>query len=71
VDKVLRCECGFEARASDEEGLVAQVRRHATETHGMMLSHDDALLVAFRAELDQQAHRGPSSPDSQTHEEER
>jgi hypothetical protein len=71
VDRVLRCECGFEARASDEEGLVAEVRRHANETHGMALSHDDALLLAFRAELDQHTGRSPSSPDSDTDEEER
>jgi hypothetical protein len=54
VDKVLRCECGFEARAADEEGLVAQIRSHATETHGMALSRDDALLLAFQAVLDNQ-----------------
>ena len=29
VGAVIRCECGFEARAADEEGLVAEVRRHA------------------------------------------
>ena len=49
---MLHCECGFEARAADEEGLVAEVRRHAREAHGMALSHDEALLLAFRAELD-------------------
>jgi Protein of unknown function (DUF1059) len=55
VDKVLQCDCGFEARAADEDGLVAEVRRHAREAHGMTLSHDEALLLAFRAELDQEA----------------
>ena len=55
VDKVLHCDCGFEARAADEEGLVAEVRRHAWEAHGMALSHDEALLLAFRAELDEEA----------------
>jgi hypothetical protein len=71
VDRVLRCECGFEARASDEEGLVAEVRRHAVEAHGMELSRDDALLLAFRAELDRHAN-GPSlPPDEQTDKEER
>ena len=68
---MLRCECGFEARAADEEGLVALVRRHAREAHGMALSHDDALLLAFRAELDQHARRGPSSPDNRSEEEAR
>ena len=71
MDKVLRCECGFEARASDEEGLIAEVRRHATETHGMALTHDDALLLTFRAELDRHTGRGASSADNQDGEEER
>jgi uncharacterized protein DUF1059 len=53
VDKVLHCDCGFEARAGDTDELVAQVRRHASEAHGMPLSHDDALLLAFRAELNE------------------
>jgi hypothetical protein len=50
---VLRCDCGFEARAADEDGLVAEVQRHAREAHGMALTRDEALLLAFRAELDQ------------------
>jgi predicted small metal-binding protein len=29
VGKVLHCDCGFEARAEQEDGLVAQVQRHA------------------------------------------
>ena len=49
---MLQCDCGFKARAKDEDGLVAEVQRHAREAHGMTLSHDDALLLAFRAELD-------------------
>jgi predicted small metal-binding protein len=48
---VITCECGFEARAADEEGLVAEVRRHAAETHCMPLSHEEALLLVVRAEL--------------------
>jgi hypothetical protein len=53
VDKVLHCDCGFEARAGDTDGLVAEVRRHASEAHGMPLSHKEALLLAFRAELNE------------------
>jgi len=52
---VLHCDCGFEARAAHEDGLVAQVKRHAWEAHGMALSHDEALLLVFRAELDEKA----------------
>ena len=51
MDKVLHCDCGFEARARHEDDLVAEVRRHAQEAHGMALSHEEALLLAFRAEL--------------------
>jgi Protein of unknown function (DUF1059) len=54
VDKVLHCDCGFDARAQHEDGLVAEVRRHAWEAHGMSLSHDEALLLALQAELDQE-----------------
>jgi hypothetical protein len=50
-ERAIRCECGFDARAADAEGLVAAVRRHAAEAHSMPLSHDEALLVVFHAEL--------------------
>jgi hypothetical protein len=53
VDKVIHCDCGFEARAAHEQELVAEVRRHASEAHGMALTHEEALLLAFRAELDE------------------
>jgi hypothetical protein len=52
VEKVLRCECGFEARGEHEDDLVAAVQSHARDAHGMALSRRDALLLAFRAELD-------------------
>ena len=51
AETVITCECGFDARAADAEGLVAAVRRHAAEAHGMPLSHDEALLLVFHAEL--------------------
>ena len=51
VGTVITCECGFEACAADEEGLVAQVRRHAADAHCMPLSHEEAVLLVFRAEL--------------------
>ena len=52
MDRVVHCDCGFDARAEHEYGLVAEVRRHAWDAHGMALSDDEALLLAFRAELD-------------------
>jgi Protein of unknown function (DUF1059) len=51
VEAVITCECGFEAREADEEGLVAEVRRHAAEAHCMPISYEEALLLVFRAEL--------------------
>jgi Protein of unknown function (DUF1059) len=66
VDKVLSCDCGFEARAADEDGLVAEVQRHAREAHGMELSREEALLLAFRAELS-----AMSTTQTATDEEER
>jgi hypothetical protein len=52
MDTVLHCDCGFEARGADEERLVAELQRHARDAHGMALSDDEALLLAFRAELE-------------------
>jgi hypothetical protein len=51
VDKTLTCDCGFIARAPDDVGLATEVERHAREAHGMPLSHDEALLLVFHAEL--------------------
>jgi hypothetical protein len=72
METVLRCDCGFEVRGTGEARLVAEVRRHAWEAHGMALSHGEALLLAFRAELDKEA---PSTVPHQTtthkHKEER
>jgi predicted small metal-binding protein len=50
VAGVLRCECGFEARAADEDGLVAEVRRHAWQAHRTALSHTDALQLTRRTQ---------------------
>jgi len=48
ADQALRCECGYEVRASDEAARVDEVRRHASETHGIDLSADVALGVVRR-----------------------
>jgi uncharacterized protein DUF1059 len=52
---MLRCDCGFEVRGVDENALVAEVQRHAWDAHGMALSHEEALVLAFRAELEEEA----------------
>jgi Protein of unknown function (DUF1059) len=64
ANTVLHCDCGFEARGADEAELVAQVQRHARDVHGMALSHEEALLLAFRAELREPAR--PAIPRRQT-----
>jgi predicted small metal-binding protein len=51
VDTALQCNCGFVARAAGEDGLLAEVQRHAWEAHGMTLSQDEALVLIIRAEL--------------------
>ena len=72
MDKVLHCHCGFGARAEDEDGLVAAVRRHAREAHGMALSHEEALLLAFRAEMNGEVPTTiPHDPSTRTNREER
>jgi hypothetical protein len=72
MDKVLHCDCGFEARAEDEDDLVAEVQRHAREAHGMALSHEEALLLAFRAELNGEVPTTtPHDTTTRTNEEER
>ena len=63
MDRVVHCECGFDARAEYEDALVAEVQRHAREAHGMALSYDEALLLAFRAELAENAAHHLSDDD--------
>ena len=51
MESALQCNCGFVARAAGEDGLLAEVQRHAREAHGMTLTHDEALVLVFRAGL--------------------
>jgi predicted small metal-binding protein len=44
--KVLRCECGYEVRASDEDDFVEAIRRHASEAHGIAFSVELARTLA-------------------------
>jgi predicted small metal-binding protein len=46
--KAIRCECGYEVRAFDEDVLVEEIRRHASEAHG----------IAFSVELARELARG-------------
>jgi hypothetical protein len=60
-------DCRYQAGGAGEEALVAAVRRHACDTHRMVLSHDDALRLIARAELDHPApFAGSREPTGQT-----
>jgi hypothetical protein len=61
MDDVLRCDCGFEARGPTEDELVAEVRRHARETHHMTLTRTDALLLARNAAAAGRTTRAPTT----------
>ena len=45
MEKTLQRECGLEARAENDDGLAAEIQRHAVEAHGMALSAEQALLL--------------------------
>lgn len=49
MQRLLRCECGYEVRADDDTDLVARAQHHALEAHGMPLTRDDVLRLALRA----------------------
>jgi predicted small metal-binding protein len=59
MDGVLHCNCGYVASGADEEELIGAVQRHAREAHAMTLTHEEVLLLVFRAEL-----YGPASTPS-------
>ena len=50
MERLLRCDCGFEVRADDDGELVAAVQRHALEAHGMRFTPDDVRRLALRLE---------------------
>jgi len=47
--KAIRCDCGHEVRAHDEDGLVKAIRRHASESHGIEFSVELARELARSA----------------------
>jgi len=52
--KALRCECGYEVQAPDEDDFVEEIRRHALEAHG----------IAFSVELARELARGATETPS-------
>ena len=47
--KALRCDCGYEVRAYDDDAFVEEIRRHASEAHGIDFSLELALDLARSA----------------------
>jgi predicted small metal-binding protein len=50
--KTVRCDCGYRLETRTEEDQVAEVRRHASEAHGISFSTEEALAVLLRLELE-------------------
>jgi predicted small metal-binding protein len=50
MEKVLRCDCGFEVRADDDEALVRRARDHARNAHGIEFTTEQLLQLTARAE---------------------
>lgn len=57
--KVIRCDCGYRLRSRTEQRQVAEMRRHASEAHGISFSEDEALAILLRLELEEEAAGGP------------
>ena len=55
--KALRCDCGYDVRADDDDAFVAAIRGHAWEAHGIEFSVELALDVA------RSARQAPSEHD--------
>jgi predicted small metal-binding protein len=62
MERLLRCDCGFEVRAEDDVELVAGVQRHAYDAHGMRLTRDDVLQLALRLDAREMTEQPPEDP---------
>lgn len=49
--KVIRCECGVEARSGEAAVLLVRAQRHAREAHAMGLTADQLLPMAEDADV--------------------
>ncbi len=45
VELLVRCDCGFEARGSEEK-LIPIVQRHGEEAHNMKATREQVLVMA-------------------------
>ncbi|MDQ6948669.1 MAG: DUF1059 domain-containing protein [Actinomycetota bacterium] len=46
VERVIRCDCGFEAASDVDADLVERAQAHARQTHGSEVSADLILSLA-------------------------
>ena len=44
--KVIECPCGYVLEGPDDDAVVAAAQQHASETHDMDLSREQALSMA-------------------------
>jgi hypothetical protein len=67
ADKALRCDCGYEVRASGEPALVDAIQRHAWDAHGIEFSVALALDLArgARPVPHEHAHDGNNPKETQ------
>lgn len=47
MDREIRCECGYIARAADDDEVVALARTHAHTVHNMDFSAEQLLALAL------------------------
>ena len=46
ANKSIKCPCGWNASAESDDELVAQVQKHAKETHDQNPSREEVLAMA-------------------------
>lgn len=47
MDKVVHCECGTVLHGKNDDEIVAEVQKHASEVHaGLQITRDQALAMA-------------------------
>lgn len=46
MTKKVQCDCGFVARADDDDTLVEVVQKHAKDVHNMDMTREQVLAMA-------------------------
>jgi len=57
MDREIRCECGYIARAGDDDEIVALARTHAHTVHDMDFSSEQLLALALPSLNDDGSNR--------------